>query len=206
MGSLVFDRQGKSARYRGKGVINASYSVARGTVSSLIGRDLVPPAIKSFAMGTWIKDTMTTGATATAVTTAAVAILGRMENGNAAGAINAISHMLWGEEAATTDRVDARHTLTGAGLNAAAATAWAGMHELLLPRRVRPTAMRALVAGAATSVIAYMVDYHVVPKRFTPGFEKKLSQNSLFGVYAVLALSLAAGSLARGRRGEWLEL
>jgi hypothetical protein len=50
-----------------------------------------------------------------------------------------------------------------------------------------------LAAGAATSAIAYVADYHVVPKRFTPGFEKRLSGGALATVYGVLALALGAG-------------
>ena len=150
-------------------------------------------------MSTWTKDTLTTGAIATAATTAVVAILSKKENGLATSAINAVSHMLWGKEATRVGHLDARHTLVGIGLNAAAVTAWAGMHELLMSRKQRPSTGRALLAGAATSAFAYWVDYYVVPKRFTPGFEKRLSQNSLIGVYAALALSLAAGSLSRKR-------
>ena len=77
--------------------------------------------------------------------------------------------------------------------------AWAGMHELMLPRNARPSVGRALVAGAATSAIAYWVDHHVVPKRFTPGFEERLSRKSLLGVYVTMAVALAVGSLWRGR-------
>jgi hypothetical protein len=44
-----------------------------------------------------------------------------------------------------------------------------------------------------------VTDYYVVPKRVTRGFEKRLSDPALFGVYAALALSLAAGSLLNGR-------
>jgi hypothetical protein len=144
-----------------------------------------------------MKDTMATGAVATTATTVAVALLGKDENGSATSAINAVSHMLWGEEATATDQLDAKHTLAGAGLNAAAVTAWAGLHEFMLPRHQKPAASRALLAGAATAAIAYVVDYHVVPKRFTPGFEERLSRKALFGVYAVLAVGLALGSLRR---------
>ena len=150
-------------------------------------------------MGTWIKDTLATGAVASAATTAAAAVLGRVENGSAAGPINAVSHILWGKEATCTDAVDARHTLVGAGLNAAAVTSWAALFELALPRNRRPSVPRALLTGAATAAVAYVTDYHVVPKRFTPGFEERLSGRSLFAVYATLALALAAGSLMRER-------
>jgi hypothetical protein len=152
-------------------------------------------------MGTWTSDTMATGAVATTASTVLLAVLSKQENGNAASAINAVSHMLWGEEATTNDQLDARHTLAGAGLNGAAMVAWAGMHELMLPRNKKPSVGRALLAGATTSGFAYWVDYHVVPKRFTPGFEERLSRKSLLGIYVALAVSLAVGSLwRRGRR------
>ncbi len=150
-------------------------------------------------MATWIEDTLTTGAVATAATTAIVAVLGKVEGGSAVAPINAVSHILWGEEAAATEQLDARHTLAGAGLNAAAVTGWAGLHELFMPRRSTPSVQHALLTGVATAAVAYVTDYHVVPERFTPGFEKRLSRPSLFGVYATLALSLAAGSLCRKR-------
>lgn len=148
-------------------------------------------------MGTWLKDTLTTSTVVAAATTTAVALLDEAENGSATGAINAISHILWGEEATTTEHADARHTIVGATLNAAAVTGWAGLHELLMPRHSKPTVQRALLSGAATAAAAYITDFHVVPKRFTPGFERKLSHNALLAVYLVLALSLAGVSLSR---------
>jgi len=56
-----------------------------------------------------------------------------------------------------------------------------------------------LLSGAAVSAMAYVADYYLVPKRFTPGFEKRLSNRSLFAIYSTLALSLAAGHLMRRR-------
>ncbi len=150
-------------------------------------------------MGTWISDTISTGAVATASTTTALAVLGQLENGDPVSTINAVSHMLWGDEAAETDALDVEHTLAGIGLNAAAVTSWAGVHELFMPREGGPSVSRALLAGAATAAAAYITDYHVVPERLTPGFEKRLSRPALLGVFATLALSLAAASLYRGR-------
>ncbi len=150
-------------------------------------------------MGSWIKDTLTTGAMASASTTAAVAIMGKVEIDSAAAPINAVSHILWGDDAAQSEQLDAQHTLAGAALNAMAVTGWAGLHELLMPRRGAPGVTRAVLSGVAVSALAYITDYHVVPKRFTPGFEKRLSRTALLGMYATLALSLAAGSLSRKR-------
>ena len=152
----------------------------------------------SDTMGTLAEDTLRTGAIASAATTAAAALLGQMENGSAVAPINAVSHIIWGD-GADTEEVDARHTAMGLALNTAAITSWAGMHESILPR-ARPTVSRALLTGAATAVVAYVTDYYVVPKRFTPGFEKQLSKNALFGVYAVLAIALAVGSLSRSAK------
>jgi hypothetical protein len=46
-----------------------------------------------------------------------------------------------------------------------------------------------------------VTDYYLVPKRLTPGFEKRLSGKSLATVYALLAIGLAASELiARSSR------
>jgi hypothetical protein len=155
---------------------------------------------KHIEMGTWIKDTMTTGAVVATTTTAVAALLGRLESGSAAAPINAVSHILVGDDEDTGEQVDVKHTLAGAGLNAMAVTGWAAVHELFMPRTGRPTVQRALVSGTATAALAYITDYHVMPKRLTPGFEKRLSGAALFSVFATLAVFLAAASLYRGRQ------
>jgi len=58
-----------------------------------------------------------------------------------------------------------------------------------------PSFGKAIAGGAIVSALAYVTDYHLVPKRLTPGFEKRLSNKSLFGIFATLALSLAVGSM-----------
>jgi hypothetical protein len=40
------------------------------------------------------------------------------------------------------------------------------------------------------SALAYVTDYHVIPSRFTPGFELSLSRRSFPSLYAALALGL----------------
>jgi hypothetical protein len=49
-------------------------------------------------------------------------------------------------------------------------------------------------AAGATATLAYAVDYHVVPKRLTPGFEAHLSGRSMFYVYAAFATRIRCGS------------
>ncbi|WP_327220192.1 hypothetical protein [Caballeronia catudaia] len=72
---------------------------------------------------------------------------------------------------------------------------WGVLFEALCGRRSRPA--RIVSAAAATALIAYVVDYHVVPKRFTPGFETHLSKRSLAITYVALAAGFAIAALAR---------
>jgi hypothetical protein len=148
-------------------------------------------------MSQWITDTLATGTVATTATTVALTVLGKAEDGNAVAPINAVSHILWGDKAAFAEQLDASHSLMGLALHAVAVTGWAGIHELLMPRTGQRRLDQALLAGAAVSTLAFITDYYVVPKRLTPGFEKRLSNRALLGVYATLALSLAAGSLCK---------
>jgi hypothetical protein len=130
---------------------------------------------------------------ATASTTAAIAAGGAVENGDATAPLNAVSHMVWGEEAAVRDGFSLRYTLTGAALNAGAMLAWAAFHQVVWRPHGHRSNAKAFARGAATAGIAFVVDYCVVPARLTPGFEKRLSKRSLFAIYLALAVSLAAG-------------
>src|SRR5689334_6865122 len=138
------------------------------------------------------------GALAGVATTAAVAALSRRETGSASAGLNAVSHIAWGDSAARQQDPSLKYTLTGLALNAAAVTGWALVQDLLFGRRRRGVA-RSVAAGTATAALAYVVDYHMVPERFTPGFEKRLSGPALAAVYGVLAASLAAGAALQQR-------
>ena len=146
-----------------------------------------------------IVDIMQTAGVATVATTVAVAACGAFESGNAAAPVNAISHIAWGEQAARREAASLKYTGVGSALNAGAMVSWAAFHHRLFKPRERETGLLgSVMRGAATAGIAYVVDYHVVPKRLTPGFEKRLSNWSVFIVYAALAAGLAAGErLAR---------
>lgn len=132
---------------------------------------------------------------ATAATIAATLWLGRKETGSAVAPINATSHIAWGDEAAMHNEVDAKHTLVGGFLHLGAMAAWGFVHDLLWGRWItKGSSARSVAAGMATSSIALITDYALVPKRLTPGFEKRLSKPSLAIIYCVLALGLAVGS------------
>lgn len=149
-----------------------------------------------------IKHVVKAANVATAATTLITGFLGKLQTGSAAAPLNATSHIAWGDKAAKEDEADAKHTAVGAGLNAAAMYAWSAVLEGAFGKWVRRAEqdgtsplLRAAVAGASVSALAYVTDYYVVPKRFTPGFEKRLSPWALATTYGVLAASLAVGSL-----------
>jgi len=150
-------------------------------------------------LSTFVTRTLQTAGPATAVTSAAVAACGSIEDGNPVAPVNAVSHIVWGNEAADQEEVSLKYTASGATLNAAAIASWAAIYELGFGRRARRGDVKAaLLGGAATAALAYVTDYYIVPKRFTPGFEKRLSSPSLLGVYAALAASLPIASLVTG--------
>lgn len=143
-----------------------------------------------------IARTLLTSAVTTAATTATLCLLSSKETGHPAAALNATSHILWGEKATGHDQWDIRHTLTGALLNAGAMGLWSGVHALFpRPRSV----FGAVRNGTIVSALAYFTDYHVVPQRLTPGFEQRLSRKSMLSTYAALAASLAVSGFATRR-------
>ena len=133
-------------------------------------------------------------ASTTAATTAAIAAAGALELRNAAAPLNAVSHILWGDIAARQNGTSAQYTALGTAINAAAMASWCVLHHAIFrPDRRRAGLAPALARGSATAAAAYVVDYYVVPRRLTPGFEKRLSGRSMFAVYAALALGLVIG-------------
>lgn len=148
----------------------------------------------------FVEDSLVTGALAAAATTVAAAACGRAENKNALAPINAISHIAWGDRAANQEGASWKYTATGLGLNAAAVGSWAVLYEAFFGRAAnRGEVGTSLLGGALVSAFAYFVDYYVVPKRLTPGFELRLSGKSLFAIYTTLAASLGLGGLLRTR-------
>lgn len=136
-----------------------------------------------------LKQILLRGLTCAAATTTTVGLLSTRHTGQPAAALNAVSHMLWGERAFRVDRADLSHTLVGMLLNAGAMLSWSTVHELL----PKPRSPFVRVAKAASvSALAYVTDYHVVPKRLTPGFEERLPPSALALVYVALGLGFLA--------------
>lgn len=145
---------------------------------------------------TFVGEMMSASAAATTATTAATLLLGATRDESAWAPVNAVSHILWGDEAAQHTEPSATYTATGAALNAGAMVMWAAAYVAVRKMFPRGTAGSAM-AGAGVAAAAYVIDYHVVPKRLTPGFEKRLSGRSMFWIYTALAAGLAASDIAR---------
>ena len=158
-------------------------------------------------MKTWsasMKDSLVSGGTAGALSAAVLAWRGRRDADSAVAPLNATSHVLWGEQALHVDRPTARHTLIGTLMHAASAVFWGVLFEKLLGREPRQGRLDAVVRSAVkTTAAAAVVDLCLVPRRLTPGFERRLSGRSLWLVYGGLAAGLVAGAwMLRGSSGR----
>ncbi|HEY4310809.1 MAG TPA: hypothetical protein VGN12_15270 [Pirellulales bacterium] len=142
---------------------------------------------------------MRTALPASAVTTAVAAICGRRDDGEPIAPVNAISHIVWGDTAAEQDDASIQYTAVGTVLNTMAVTSWSLVYEVFFGKLARKgNVATAVLGGVAVAGLAYVTDYHVVPKRLTPGFEKRLSPTSMLLVYSALAVSLPLVSLLEG--------
>ena len=129
---------------------------------------------------------------ASAASALAAAVCSRAENRHAARPMNAVAHIYDGGRPPARDG-DGRNTLIGLGIHSAASVWWALFFEAL-PRGWRDTR-----GATAVAAVAYLVDYHVVHRRFRPGFETHLSRSSLFAIYAALAGGFAMAATLNRR-------
>lgn len=122
-----------------------------------------------------------------AVTTSATAAMrGRKDTGSAIAPINATSHVIWGEEANKVERLTVRHTLPNVLINTKAALWWAIICEKFFGASIdRRGASAAMLAGAATAGVVYVLDYRFLPHRLTPGHEHRVSGRSLGVIFGV---------------------
>lgn len=132
---------------------------------------------------------------AAGLASASAACTGARRAGHAPyAALNAVTHCVW-PDASSQERPSIRYTALGATIHMGSAVFWGVLFEALRGRRSRPAGI--VGAAAATALVAYVVDYHVVPKRFTPGFETHLPKRSLAMTYVALAAGFAIAALAR---------
>jgi hypothetical protein len=142
-----------------------------------------------------------TGSVASIAIAAALGWLARREGKRPLQPMNATSHWLHGERAGRLRRVDAAHTLLGYATHHASAIFWALFLEGLLGRGRRSPPVL-LGTAAAVAGTAALVDYGIMPKRLTPGWELTVSKQAVAGAFVVMALGLAAGALIARSAGR----
>ena len=121
-----------------------------------------------------------------------VTLFSRRRSGAPAAGTNAASQWIWYPRARHERRPSLRYTLTGYAIHHASSLWWACGFELLAPHRASPRGRAARAAGIAA--LAYVVDYHVVPRRLSPGFEDRIGGAGVCAAYAAFALGLYFGS------------
>lgn len=145
---------------------------------------------------------LSSGAIAGITTALTASLAGKREAGSYAAPLNATSHIMWGDQAAHHDDASAKYTVIGTALNFAATTFWAAIYEKLfgLQDEAAPSSLKSWIGAAVVTAGAYVTDYYLVPKRFTPGYEKRLSGKSLAAIYGAFALGLVARSVLSRRQ------
>ena len=152
-------------------------------------------------MNNWkasLRQAAVSGTAASLLSTAVLALSGKLENNAPAGPLNGPSQWLFGRSAAHRRSPSLRHTLTGFLIHHTMATGWALLHERLFGRhKQRQTPTRRLASAVATAAVANFVDYRLTPRRLQPGFEAQLSKKALFAVYAAFAVGLTVYGAAK---------
>jgi hypothetical protein len=134
------------------------------------------------------------GLCAAAASAGAAAACSLFENRHAARPLNAIAHIYDGGEPPARDGPRRRNTAIGLALHTGASLWWALFFEAIFGRQARRSTRDALLGGSVIAAAAYAVDYHVVGRRFQPGFEAHLSRGSMLAIYAALAAGFAAAA------------
>lgn len=132
------------------------------------------------------------GSIASVLSTLVVSCFSRRRVGSAASGTNAASQWVWYPQARFAHGPSWRHTATGYLIHHASSVFWACAYHATKPECATPTGRSARAAGVAA--LAYYVDYHVVPRRLSPGFEHKIGRAGMWAVYGAFAVGLLAGT------------
>jgi hypothetical protein len=155
------------------------------------------PKRKSVALA---RKVFLSGTCASITSAIALAVGSRVEEGSAAGGLNGPSQWLWGEAEAYTRRATVRHTAIGYAIHHITSVFWAAVLEAAVGSNKRKNVTQHCVEAAGCAAVAYVVDYHVTPRRFRPGFKKHMGPRSIFAVYSAFAAGLAIAAIMRDSR------
>ncbi|MBL1262067.1 hypothetical protein [Candidatus Methylomicrobium oryzae] len=132
---------------------------------------------------------------ATAITGALCAVVGQR---NPITPMNAVSHIVWGQSALWQDKLSLKYSGTGALLHYFSSVWWAYIYEHWFGKEAEKRGVaKGLQNGAAVSAIAYVTDYHLIPKRLSPGIETRLPKYSLWVIFGTIALTLPLRGLIK---------
>lgn len=149
------------------------------------------------------RDSVVSGAVASALSTAALMALGQREAGSPWAATNAISHWVWGDAAFREYRPDWSHTGLGYGIHHASSMLWSTVFEKMFGDRAEQGQLAAALAGGlAVAGLACFVDYKLTPRRFEPGVEQHLSRRSMALFYGLFGVGLAVTGIVRSLRSR----
>ena len=148
-------------------------------------------------MRSYIQKSSLSGTASGLLMSMVIAMASRARTGRTAPGLNAISHILWGGKAGRQRNWSFRYTVSGLLLNQLACLFWSGFFEALFRDRPNRLPGQGVPHVILVSFVAYLVDYHVVPKRCTPGFELLFPRAWYPSLYAGLAASLWAGAQVR---------
>jgi hypothetical protein len=139
------------------------------------------------------------GSVASLLCTLVVTVLGRGRRNAPARGTNATSHWVWGHRAIRRSSPSLRYTAFGYAIHHASSMFWAIGFERWRLARGLPLARHPAAVAATVATAAWVVDYKVVPKRLTPGFEHHLSRRGLAGAYVAFGAGLLMATWLRGR-------
>ena len=164
-----------------------------------------PLRLRPEGMNTWnvaLREGLVAGTAASLLSTAVLAVCGRLQAGSPFAPTNAVSHWLWGDDALRSSEPSWRYTFAGYATYHLASVFWATLYSRIYGHRdSAKEPAQAIAGGVATSAVSCLVDYTLVPKRLTPGFEHRLSTGAMVTAYGALAAGFALGALLLRRRG-----
>lgn len=134
------------------------------------------------------RDVVRSGSIASLLSTLAVSFCSRSRVGSAAAGTNAASQWVWYPRARFARAPSWRHTGVGYVIHHVSSLLWASGYEATRPIHAS-TGGRA-VRAAGIAALAYVVDYHLVPRRLSPGFEHKVGSAGMVAVYGAFAAGL----------------
>lgn len=125
----------------------------------------------------------------------------RRETGSPWACLNATSHWIWGDEAARHEAPSFSHTAAGYLIHHAASCFWGVVYERIVGEWTdRLPAAGKVAAGLTAAGFACLVDYRLVPRRLSPGFELRLSRRAIAAGYLAFGLGLALAGTGRDER------